>query len=347
MQSLLQKICWNLDGWRRPSGVPQDKGNPGKHGWGNEEWNFRTEDAVNGYVYGFLQYRPSNSVQKKANNEYEIGFWTINPQTKQRWLVGFYHNAAMVSERDRLVLDREFKRRGIYDRRIEEMREALPNRSVAKISSDIFKSVAKGWINFKCKISDVEVLSIQTPMPRKLFGKHVSEHYKTATLLAKPIDVSKLTKAAAKSNHVPGTFNSPLAEDGYLRLTPESSARIIPRHNILSNHFATWLKGRFTDIAQEKGRVDVEFRDGDKLCRAELKVCGGIEPRKAIREALGQLLEYNFYGGRTLADEWFIVLDQAPSPEDLMYLGRLVRELSMPIRLCWQEGADFRMSLPQ
>jgi hypothetical protein len=131
--------------------------------------------------------------------------------------------------------------------------------------------------------------------------------------------------------------------NGYPRLSPESRVTIIPKHNILSNQFASWLRKHFKDVVQESGRVDVEFRDGQESCRAELKICNGMEPRKAIREALGQLLEYNFYGNRVRASRWFIVLDEGPSQLDIAYLSRLVRDLKMPLTVCWRQGASFQI----
>ena len=117
---------------------------------------------------------------------------------------------------------------------------------------------------------------------------------------------------------------------------------IIPRHKKLCNEFISWLNS--TDravLALEKDRVDVEFKDGTTLCRAELKTCYGMTTTLAIREALGQLLEYNYYGWRTPADRWFIVLDSSPSKEDVKYLQTLSGKKRLPLFLCWRSAKGF------
>jgi hypothetical protein len=64
-----------------------------------------------------------------------------------------------------------------------------------------------------------------------------------------------------------------------------------------------------------------------------------------IREALGQLLEYNYYGWRIPADQWYVVLDTAPTEGDIQYLRKLAREKSLPLSLCWRVEGDFRVEL--
>jgi hypothetical protein len=52
--TVLQRVCWNDKFWKAPSGNTFDSGNPGKHGFGNEERNSCTDDAVEGNVFGWL-----------------------------------------------------------------------------------------------------------------------------------------------------------------------------------------------------------------------------------------------------------------------------------------------------
>jgi hypothetical protein len=94
-------------------------------------------------------------------------------------------------------------------------------------------------------------------------------------------------------------------------------------------------------MGREKDRVDVEFKDRQLRCRAELKVCYGMATTMAIREAMGQLLEYNYYDWRTPADRWCIVLDQEPSDEDVKYIGTLSNKKRLPLVLCWKSRDGF------
>jgi len=54
MTTILQRVCWNTDSWKKPSGETIDSGNPGKRGYGSEEWNFCTADELDGSVFGWL-----------------------------------------------------------------------------------------------------------------------------------------------------------------------------------------------------------------------------------------------------------------------------------------------------
>jgi hypothetical protein len=130
----------------------------------------------------------------------------------------------------------------------------------------------------------------------------------------------------------------------YPRATAASLKIIYPRHKALSNQFVGWLRraGK-TVVGQEKDRVDVEFKDGASFCRAELKVCYRMNTTHGIREALGQLLEYNYYGWRTPADRWYVVLDTAPAKEDILYLQKLACEKLLPLSLCWKLKDDFQV----
>jgi hypothetical protein len=118
--------------------------------------------------------------------------------------------------------------------------------------------------------------------------------------------------------------------------------RIIPRHNKLSNFFAKWLRNEgFVNVVQEENFIDVTFIRNNATFRAELKVCYGVGSTKAIREALGQLLEYNYYVGRNPADYWVIILDERVSDSDIEYVDRLKYHLGLPIFLGWKEGENF------
>ena len=64
MALYLARLCWNQDGWSRPSGVAQNAEGEAKgskptfasiNGYGHEEWLFRPEHTLDSWRYGFLQ----------------------------------------------------------------------------------------------------------------------------------------------------------------------------------------------------------------------------------------------------------------------------------------------------
>ncbi|HSZ89546.1 MAG TPA: hypothetical protein VK822_09245, partial [Acetobacteraceae bacterium] len=69
---------------------------------------------------------------------------------------------------------------------------------------------------------------------------------------------------------------------------------------------------------------------------AELKICYDQNTRQAIRDALGQVLEYNHYPGRAPSEEWWIVLDQQPTPDDSAYIQQLREHYLVPLHLGYE-----------
>jgi hypothetical protein len=138
-----------------------------------------------------------------------------------------------------------------------------------------------------------------------------------------------------------------LDDTAYRRETPASDRNIKRLHAALSNRFRRWLNHTHGISAQqEKRRVDVGFNHMGQTHRAELKVCYGGATRPSIREALGQIFEYNLYPPRTSADSWLIVLDTGPSAEDIAYFEALRRRFQLPLSLVWETDSGFMSDLP-
>jgi hypothetical protein len=145
-----------------------------------------------------------------------------------------------------------------------------------------------------------------------------------------------------------GLARTPLGEDEYLRASPSQRKVIVPRHKRLSNAFANWLEQHgYEKVRQEHGHIDLDFVEGRTSCRAELKVCYGINTRQAIREALGQLLEYNYYpqANRQPAEKWFVVLDERPSDADMEFLKTVRSVMKLSLSVCWRRGSTFQLRI--
>lgn len=144
-------------------------------------------------------------------------------------------------------------------------------------------------------------------------------------------------KSAAEKEH------SDLIEDAYFRERGASLEKIEKKHSRMSNQFVNWLKAnRFSSIVREVNFVDVAFGRDDVTYLAEIKICPRQDSRHGIREALGQLLEYNYYPGRRPpAHCWVIILDCEASSEDLRYLRRLKSRFGLPVCLGWRVGKSF------
>jgi len=133
-----------------------------------------------------------------------------------------------------------------------------------------------------------------------------------------------------------------LLESSYSRYTAPSLRLIVRLHAKLSNAFRAWmLATRGIIVKQEIDRIDCAFIEDGKRTMVEFKIAYEGNTRRAIREALGQILEYNFYPSRKLHQRWMLILDIPPSSDDLKYVWSLKAELKLPLIIGWPNETGF------
>ncbi len=103
------------------------------------------------------------------------------------------------------------------------------------------------------------------------------------------------------------------------------------QHNELSNAMVKYLKNNgYKNVKAEDNYVDIKCVDASgKIVFFELKTAQTV--KTAIREALGQLLEYNHYPNTKRADKLVIVTKHEPEKEDVQYLAGLRMVYSIPV----------------
>ena len=136
-----------------------------------------------------------------------------------------------------------------------------------------------------------------------------------------------------------------LEDWAYTRYTKEAVRTIQRRHATICNAFTSWIAktGAVKSWIVERNNIDLSFHHGGARYLVEFKVAYSKDPKPAIREALGQVLEYNYYPGRNSFDHWILVLDCCPTANDLEFLSRL-RALSLPLSLGWFSQGEFAFS---
>ena len=352
---VMYRLIWNMNGWRAPSGefLEAEYTWGSQNGFGHEEWNFQRRHAVDDYVFGYVFARPARIADKLP--KFRVVFYS-KPPDGQWLLVGEYSEAEVVTKNDIARMDQYFEDNSIYDERAEQLvpltldrTEFLGRHDFTKlglsrrrkiIRSELKGSVTNGFYLLKCPVHGVIPYPGGIPAKPKLLkqllsrGKqYIYPFYPSKSVRAPPIMRDTTSKAIVQLN-----------EGSYWRLSSPTRRRVLKRHNIMSNRFADWLKTQtYQGVSQENNRVDVEFRSGEDLCRAELKICGDGKPLWSIREAVGQLLQYNLYGNRQPAKHWFIVLDEKPDPWDFDFIEALRENYDMPIWLGWQENGNFKL----
>jgi hypothetical protein len=127
-----------------------------------------------------------------------------------------------------------------------------------------------------------------------------------------------------------------------------AALRVIRRkHVALSNRFRSWLELTYgVRVLQERQQVDATFETGGKTFLTEFKIAYQGNTKRAIREALGQILEYNHYPPRVSRNHWLLVLDIAPCQEDSLFIQDLRDRFHIPLSLGWDTGLAFLFEPP-
>lgn len=135
-----------------------------------------------------------------------------------------------------------------------------------------------------------------------------------------------------------------LEETSYTRYTKEALKIIDRKHVKLCRAFTDWLLStRGIKCRVERRNIDAIFRIGKQSTLVEFKVAYHSDPKPAIREALGQILEYNHYPDREIHDQWILVLDCMPTEADRTFLKSL-RRYGIPLSYGWRTSKGFQFS---
>ncbi len=135
-----------------------------------------------------------------------------------------------------------------------------------------------------------------------------------------------------------------LEESSYTRYNTEALKIIDRRHVKLCNEFTSWIYAQKQIVCRvERRSIDVQFVIAKQKVLVEFKIAYRSDPKPAIREALGQILEYNHYPGRTLHDHWILMLDCVPTHLDHAFIAEL-RKYGLPLSLGWKTSNGFEFS---
>jgi hypothetical protein len=138
-----------------------------------------------------------------------------------------------------------------------------------------------------------------------------------------------------------------LVDEAYPRYSPAALRLIQREHAALSNLFSEWMRRvHQIPVAQERRQIDAIFEANGGKYLVEFKIAYHGNTKIAIREALGQILEYNYYPPRSRRDHWLLILNKMPGDDDRLFLRLLREKLNIPLLVGWQNGLDFRFEPP-
>jgi hypothetical protein len=144
------------------------------------------------------------------------------------------------------------------------------------------------------------------------------------------------------------------SSDTYKSIRLQSGEEVVVSngHLKLSNKFIKWLTRQgYKNIKSEyilanHDRIDVLFNLNNKIIFSELKTVSGSSAKRAIREALGQILDYQYYDQVVKASELWIVVNDECSDNDVLFIKTLIDKHKLPLRLVWEKNRGF-LSFPK
>lgn len=333
MKTILQRLCWNNDGWNYPTGSVYESAFPGEEGYGHEEWNFNIGDTYNNSIFLYMRRRPSPEKLSGEDSVFRVVFFAKNPVTESTEIVGIHNHVELSTASECLEAYNYLEETGGIDRRASELCRVVDDMSFQQARCRVVEGYTDHLLILKSKTSEIQYFDTPKPISVEPYLLQFSRFKYLTQEEFECLDtsISNPVKALA----------SALSEDGYPRETTPTKSIILPLHNCLSNKFAAFLRDKGAAVNQEENYVDILFTLKQVNYIAEIKITTHSTTRHGIREALGQLLEYNYYPNREYRNEWLIVLDKRPNDLDIQYISTLKQKLLPNLNICWENDSTF------
>jgi hypothetical protein len=320
----ITRISFNSSEWRRPTGDAREYEEAGtynhKHGFGHEDWLFRSEWLIRGWRYAFIQgVNKSHARLVKSGQPVDLTLFTKQPDGKRRYVATIRAVECLGDQQAKDAL-KEFKGRGWFSLMKREIRAVKGNVSALGATK-----WAKHVLNVRFRLENVALFPPKTfaAAGDPVLKKSRYMLYDGATIEQSAKALAK--RASAGSVELPGTKSFKRGAVAEVECTPE--------HAHMQAKLMQKLKEEHPhdQIVRENDFIDVSVRTKTELLLFEIK--SDLEPRSVIRHALGQILEYAFYPTRqhTLPLKLVIVGRCALSTDDMAYLRLLQQKFRLPV----------------
>jgi hypothetical protein len=280
MTQYVARLCWNSTTWTRPTGesAKTEKGTyAAKTGYGHEEWLFNFQWELRGWKYGFLQ--PVNrSFANVCGQTIDVRLYTIAPKTG--WFyVGRIPKCEVITEEQAATARAAYRKKGW----LKDMEAHV--RQIGGKLKELHHKESRFTFNVRFRPSEIELYDPMTSVG----ARDALRRLRRYTLV--PLEGSR-TRIISEWPTRSGTTR-PRSKG---RTTRKGSAGSVidPVHAQLQAELFAHLRKQFghSSVVMEEGFADVKLRHRKAVHLFEVK--SDPRPRKAIREALGQLLEYAF-----------------------------------------------------
>lgn len=327
------RLCWNTRDWVEPSGNEGKSENPVLHekihGYGYEEWLFDYSKSIDDYQYGFLE--PVRQQQESyEGKKYDVWLYTLDNNTKDRFWIGWIYDLEVLKPKEALQIDERLFNSVVKD----EMKKQVVD--VDGIPNDDSKWKDVNIVNVRFKKRNVLyndppiVLDENHPVYKSSYYSFVkfTKNYENGIVDLREID---------KQNQE--QYNP---EPKKKRKFDQSERKIEVEyvHDKIRYHLVNYLNqihGSKRVFPEEKAgygsnKVDITVNSNGHKILYEIKTANSY--RKCIREALGQILEYNFWVNENRADKLIIVTEPMQGLDNAKnYVSHLRKSLGLEIYL--------------
>lgn len=325
----IARICWNDERWQRPSGWEgksrSNQTHEGKHGWGGEEWLFDFEKIhTDGYHYGYI---PSIGYGRStyAGQILDVSLFSKNSKTKEFVWVGEIKNLEVIDDLEILQsVHDHYKKKGW----LNEMERQLQAHG---LDTKHFRKVGASSFCLRFKPSDANVYD-----PPKIIHPDDPLGKKTRYSNLMYFDEPPALLEDIPFQFTPGGNTNITTEDSSaFRSNPGYQIKHL--HNEISLALYEYLgkENGWKNVAREhpihkcNGSADIILQRPSGLVFFEIKTYNTW--KACVREAVGQLLEYNFFPTGKRAMEMVVVSSMLPSEQEQAYLENLRKELRLPL----------------
>ena len=318
MDRYVARICWNSKSWVRPTGeaaLAESGTYAATMGFGHEEWLFNFE---------WILQPVGKSRKKLAGRTIDVKLYTITPDGE--WFyAGHLKSCEVLDEEAASAARREFKKRGWLKDMLAQVKHVGGERKGLTDNEAI-------WVfNVRYKQADAVAYDPMVPVGPKDAIRQLRRYVLVRSEGLKTVERQWATRV--------GTTE--------LRPTGKQAREAVPArevdlaHNQLQNELFQLLVKKFGKraVEMESGFADIRLRRSGAVVLIEVK--SDSRPRVAIREALGQLLQYAYVAqqrGEKVTD--LIVAGPGElSALDRGFLEHLRKHRRLPIRyLCVRRG---------
>jgi len=319
METYFARLVWNRDGWRLPSGqiARGEHGTyVGRRDFGHEEWLNRSEWIVDGWRYGYVEGvgRSPRLCGKKIN----IILFAIKP-SKERVFVGKVTSAEVLTEAEAKRGHTAFRHSGWIKEMIAELEERLGR--APWFRRDISKPGT--FANIRFRPSAMKMLSSPVSIP----VGHVLQTFSRYKLMAaRPADERQYRDTTKRS-----AMKGLKAVQPHARRAVEATV-IDPVEARMQNELRQLLEAEHGKhaVQAEKDFIDIQVTIGARNVLIEMK--SAVEARRAIRQRLGQLVDYAYFGRPSANSELVIVGRGRIQGQESRFIATLTKRFQLPIR---------------